>query len=729
MKKGLLYILVLIILSLNSYAALVDITTPRNTYLPKETVQTEIIINIKPLNEISIANLQFTDLNNNIIPLQYFLEKISNQQYIIYFNLPDLDKGAYKFQVKNVQYIEDDNLRQITEAKEINVYNINPGFDFIASKQNLDGSFNSISETALAALALKNIYPDKAEKAISYLINNQDSQGCYPRNNCNVKDTAFALLALNDFNQEITKTKNWLLDAQNNFNIGKWPLILNSEYSRCAVNNKEYEILNKTEINIENPNIIVNCTLTTKITLTHSYLGNIKTIYTAEAKLANINIENSGCFGKFYRSSCDYESTGLAIYTLQESNEKMSAEWFEKNPSDVRTLDQALLYILKNNDYSRNWLLNNIIVNKNAWPSASSSLSQNIDIYSSIFATLAIKEANQERYKKSLTFLEKHTTNDVLESALILYFFFKDEKLQPIISIFPGVVNKKESFKLIIKNQNNIPTNIEINAPNFTGLPKNTLLTDLKIFDARIPKNIENFNIEVKYNNSTYLIPVITLKTTAQINISKKTNLTSNITLENEEIQPIIPPPKDSILILSNKTSINEILFKEDSEIKEFKFTNKWNHQLNNITFILTKNLKDIVEVETNSFSSIYQDEIKTQRIIINKNKNALGTYNGEFIIISNEKTITKFPITLTFTQEKIFSDGKEDEAEILITETTLKEQNKTKLLPKTKKKKSFLIWLIPFIILLIISLIIFFLARGKGKKTFDKFLEDIKRE
>ena len=231
MKRDLFYILFLLVIIINVHASTITLTTSRDIYSARETVQAEIITDAKPLNQISINNLQLIDQNNNEIPIQYFIEKLSDKHYFVYFNIPDLEKGLYKFQVKNIQFIEDNSLKQITETKEINIYKLNPGFDFLASKQNIDGSFNAVSETALSALALKNIHPDKAEKAVNYLLNNQDPQGCYPRNNCNIKDTSFALLALKEFKKETSKTKNYLLDAQNNFNIGKWVLTLDSGYS------------------------------------------------------------------------------------------------------------------------------------------------------------------------------------------------------------------------------------------------------------------------------------------------------------------------------------------------------------------------------------------------------------------------------------------------------------------------------------------------------------------
>ncbi|MBS3134552.1 terpene cyclase/mutase family protein [Candidatus Woesearchaeota archaeon] len=728
MKKSLLYILFLLFITISVHASSITITTPRDTYSIKETVQVEIITDIKPLNQISIQNLKLTNESTEI-PVQYFIEKLSDQHYFVYFNIPDVEKDKYKFQIKNIQYVEDGFLKQKTEIKEIYINKINSGFYFLLSKQNTDGGFNTISETAIASLALKNVYPENAQRALNYLMNNQDEEGCYPKNNCNIKDTAFALLALKEFNKETLKTRNYLLDAQNNFNIGKWTLSLYSGNSQCAVNNKDYHVTGKQTIDIESPDMAISCQQSTKVILRHSFLGNERITYNAEIKNISIMIDNTGCFGKEYRSSCDYEATGISTYVLQKIGQEVRTDWFEKNPSDKKTIDQALLYLIKNNPYAKDWLLANVITDSNAWPYETSSGQKNIDVYSSIFATLSLKDT--EQYKKSLDFLERQTTKDPLTSSLILYFFLNAERKNPVISIFPGVVYKKDSFKLIMKSRDDLPVAVDVVAPNFTDMPQRFTLTDINIFEIAIPKHQGDFNIEIRYSNHSYVIPVITSNTVNMTNMTEQSNK-SNKTQYNI-ITPLLQPPKNSIAILSKRKYIDDIFLKKDQAIKEFNLTNTWDYQLNNITFMLTGNLNEVIELEKDRFTSISKDEIKHQRLIINKNKNITGIYDGELIIMSDEFTETKLPIKMTFTEDQDLYDRQKtagSEKNNIVEQDTNKENFTGSSSPGiTKSKKTYLIWLIPFIILLAIALAVFFLAKGPKNNNLDKFIEGLNRE
>ena len=92
-------------------------------------------------------------------------------------------------------------------------------------------------------------------------------------------------------------------------------------------------------------------------------------------------------------------------------------------------------------------------------------------------------------------------------------------------------------------------------------------------------------------------------------------------------ITPLLQPPKNSIAILSKRKYIDDIFLKKDQAIKEFNLTNTWDYQLNNITFMLTGNLNEVIELEKDRFTSISKDEIKHQRLIINKNKNKPSTF------------------------------------------------------------------------------------------------------
>ncbi|MBL7147796.1 MAG: hypothetical protein ISS82_03150 [Nanoarchaeota archaeon] len=710
MKKPLLLLLIAIILTLNVHASQITISIPRTSYQVGETIQAEVFLSISPVNELTFSNFEFLKENNEKVSVALFLEKLSNTHYFIYFNIPtSLQKGNYKFKVKNVNYIENNVLKQTSEEKEIYINSINPGFSYLSQQQNADGSFSNIQTTSLAALALKNTYQDKAEQAINYLIQNQDPTGCYPKNNCNIKDTAFALLSLHNFNENIIKTKNWLNDASNNFELGTWSLIISSTNSACVLNGENITITQQQTFPITSKNILINCTQEVTLKLNHFYLGNTYEIFNEQTTYKNHIIDDSGCYGIYYKSTCNYESTAYATWVLQQLNENPSLTYLQGNPSDTQTLDHALLYLITNNQYSFNWLLNNL--QNNYWSSQSASLNQNPDNYVSTFAAHSLK--NNPIYNNVKSYLYDKTTSNALTSSLILYLLFDDELSQPSISISPGIVNQQNEFTLIITN-NQDPITIEIISPNFTSLPQSLLLENSQSFTINIPENTEAFNIEIKYSNISYLIPVLT---------QQQSNITTT---------PLLPPPINSILILNFPNLINQTLNPDDKTEDILKFQNTWDFPLNNISFILTGTLGEILTLKQTNFNVIQPNQTLEQTIIINKDRNPqLGEYYGYLIITSQQSTITPLEFNLYFTMDQEPLD--EDIEKILeenqgeLTNETGEDQQDNG--DKTEKKKSTWLWIIPVLLIIIIGLLVFFL---KGKKiktqTFDQYIKNIKR-
>ena len=705
--KKILILLLLILPIVNAQNPQIIISSSRDNYASLETFQAEIFFNIDPVNEITISNFILTDNLNNKIPIALFLTKISNNHYFVYFNLPDLAKGMYNFNVVNVRYI-DQTLKQISISKSFTIESANPGFTYLINQQNQDGSFNTVKETALATLALKNTYPENSQKAISYLINNIDNSGCFPKNNCNTIATSFALLAFKEFNKDVTKTKNWLKDAQNNFNIGTWSLNIETKNSTCNINNNNYNINNKLSLQVTNNNVLVNCSSSVFAYITHSYLGNIVNLSQMQGNYINLTIDDSGCYGVNYRGDCDYEATDYAIYSLSRLNEIIQTKWLENNAKDTKTLDQALLYLVKKNSYSYDWLLNNF---NNGWPYYSGDAQ--IDVYSSAFAAFALSE-NKEIFENSKLILSKRTTESVSTSSLILYFLFQDESLPNSISVSPGIINTRET-KLEIKNNYN-KLNLTIEAPSYLNLPKDVTLDNFVSFNIKIPINISKDNIKINYNEKSYLIPII-LET---IEESK-----------NVEAEPLLAPPKEVIIFLNSSYGIGfpkEIkIDKFSSPNNPFYLLNKWDFTIRNISFVITGNLKEIIRLNITNVNEIKPNETLQQYIWINERKNpSLDSYNGEILILHNQGVINALPLSIGFKEK-----NKSPELNQTVENETSKEKisNKTVTPEKEENKKSYLPLIIIAIIIVIIILILAFLAtRKKEKEPFEEFIGSLKR-
>jgi len=704
MKKVVILLFALIILATAVNALDIIISIPRTDYQAGETIQAEVFLSDISTQDLTLSNFEFLNENNEKIQVALFLEKLSNTHYFVYFNTPtNIQKGNYKFKVKNVNYISENILKQTSAEEPFYIDSVNPGFSYLSQQQNPDGGFQDTQTTALASLALKNIYPDKSQQAINYLVQNQDPTGCYPEGNCNVKDTAFALLALDEFNQNIIKTKNWLKDASNNFGLGTWSLIISSTNAVCVLNNQNITITQQQSYIILSESISLECNQNVTLTLNHSYLGNTYQIFTETTSSKQYTIDNSGCYGSTYKSNCDYEITGYAVWVLSQLNENPSTEYLENNHSDTQTLDHALLYLIINNQYSFDWLLNNL--QNNYWSSQSASLNQNPDNYISAFAAYAIRE--DVNYEGIKSYLYDKTTTNPLTSALILYLHFNDELLQPSLSITPGIINQQDPFILTLTN-NKDPITVEIIAPNFTSLPTSLLLINTQTFVVNPPENTQSFNIEIKYSNLSYLIPVLT----------SYENGTSNL----------LPPPINAISILNFPVLINQTLNPDDKTEDIIEFYNSWGFPLYNISFVLTGTLGGIITLEQTNFDVIQAKETLTQKVITNKNRNPeLEDYSGYLIITSQQGTISSVGFNLHFTVDQPpLPEQEEDLNETLEEEPDNNEEPNDE---EEEEKSSPWLWLIPFFIILIIGILIFFL---KGKKiktqTFDQYLQNIKK-
>jgi len=709
--RWLLYLFVFFIICASAYASDINILTYRDNYRPLETFQAEIILDKEPLNELN--NLNFELYKDESVGILLFLEKLSNKRYFVYFDIPDVEKGEYNFKIKNVDTIEDGVLRRISEEKIIEIQSINSGFEYLLNNQNQDGSFSDITETSLGVLALKNIDNEKANLGISYLINNQDPTGCYPSGNCNVKDTSFALLALSKFNENYIKTKNWLKDASNNFELGVWSLRLEG-YAVCG----DIQLNGIYDLNIENNEINITCDSEVDFTLTHNYLGNSYTIYEYTGNNINYIIDNSGCYGLGYKQECDYINTLYASWALKEINENFPRQYLRDNKLDTRTIDHALGYILYQDNYNKDWLFNNYL--NGYWSYNSAHISQEPDYFVSALATYGLR--NEFLFEESKEYLTDKTEESILDSSLILYLLFNDEMELPSISINPGIVNKKSIFNLKIKN-NKDPINIFIEAPNFTNLPSNIYLEDEVNYNINID---DSFDIIINYDNYSYTIPV----------------LSKDEVIEDEDL-PLLPPPKDAIQFVNEDVNISLRIDENPSD--ELVLVNNWDFKLSDIKLNVTGRLKEILELEQDYFDSIESNGTLSTNIYLNKNKNpSYSYYEGYLLVKSSSGTLDAIKFSINFEVEPFVDEQEElklsglecesdedcEEGEECVEETCIfiEDNGGTSGGEPIKEKKS--LWWLWVIIILIIGVLIFIFFRRKKEVTqsFEEYAKKVKK-
>ena len=695
MRLG-LYLFFIFVFSFSAYASDINILNYRDEYRQLETFQAEIIFDKEPLSDLSTLNLEFSKDNRAIGTLAY-IEKLGNKRYFVYFDIPDADAGNYKFRIKNVNIIDNGVLRRISEEKTIKISDINPGFDYLRNNQNNDGRFNDISETALSALALKNIDNTKANLAIFYLINNQDPAGCYPRSNCNVKDTSFALIALNKFNQNYIRSRNWLNDASNNFNFGSWNLRINGNTNCNGIQiNEAYDL------SINNNIINIICNDQADFELIHNYLGSAYSIKNYHGTNFSYIIYDSGCYGVNYKDKCDYISTLYASWALKEMNENFPSQYLNQNKLDNRTIDHALGYILDNNNYDKDWLLNNYL--QGYWSYHSASISQEPDYFVSAISTYALK--NEFLFNEARDYLWNKTSLDIKSSAMILYLLYSDQRILPSISVYPGISNQKGSFYLRIKN-NKEPINIILEAPNFTGIPSNIYLQDQ--FDHQINNIKENFEIIISYGNYSYTIPIIA----------------PNQVLNEEH--GLLPPEKQAIKFLDG--DVNLTLNPDDSLTDKLSFTNKWYFKLDEIKLNVTGRLKDILEFQEDYFEEIQSNETLSTKIHLNKDRNPkYKYYEGYLVVTSSRKTLDALKFSVNFQGDLPVEDNNqnpEEDEEIASNESEdINITSRTKI-NQVKNKSN--LWWISLIAIFLLGIIIFIFFRRK-KEVTENFNEYAKR-
>jgi len=93
-------------------------------------------------------------------------------------------------------------------------------------EQAVDGSYNDdIITTTFATLALERAGAFmRAEEGFDWIDSQKTAQNCWPSPSCRTKHTAFALLTLYEFNENIEDGITWLTDAQSSELTGDWLL-------------------------------------------------------------------------------------------------------------------------------------------------------------------------------------------------------------------------------------------------------------------------------------------------------------------------------------------------------------------------------------------------------------------------------------------------------------------------------------------------------------------------
>lgn len=325
------------------------------------------------------------------------------------------------------------------------------GYGWLINQSN-NGSFSgNVFDTSLALLALSTANDVEAEKAANYIETRISLDGCLPAGNCRVKETAMAMIALNEAGRNIQNIEGWLVNAQTASLLnGNWNLqIVTSDSGICKFryirNNQEVakDILvdkgkfpscgNNTWLDINtcldsglvgkeaSLLISVDCRALDDAIISLIY-NNANSYYIREevhGKQADIGLKN-GCYGITSGASCSYIDTLYADWALNKLNSNTNSKFYlDLNYDNTNVLHSSLLHLIT----SGNPFLEDLRDRQRR----DGSFDNNI--FNTALAVLSLKASSQDSAENATNWLKSKQQADgswgnVPNTALALYAAF-----------------------------------------------------------------------------------------------------------------------------------------------------------------------------------------------------------------------------------------------------------------------------------------------------------------
>lgn len=116
---------------------------------------------------------------------------------------------------------------------------------FFCLEEKVRGKCDSLSVEEISFVILSSPSSDVLEECRNALVAKQDSSSCWPSGDCNIKDTALAVLALNHLQEDVSMSENWLLSKNRTATEIIWYLQQDSnQAAQCKVSygSKDYLI-------------------------------------------------------------------------------------------------------------------------------------------------------------------------------------------------------------------------------------------------------------------------------------------------------------------------------------------------------------------------------------------------------------------------------------------------------------------------------------------------------
>ena len=349
-------------------------------------------------------------------------------------------------------------------------------YAWLIDKRLSSGSYNNdIEDTAMALLAV-----DAADGSVNlerdYIISQENSNHCWPKSGCRIKPTSWAMRALYQAGETsgMDDIQAWLKKAQSpGLTTGNWFLEIDTPDSgTCTIKyNKGTVEVSKTItveegvfpscggttfFNLKNClesgllnnyaslELAVDCDSLSSAKISIAYnSGSAYYLYDEVAdKTATLVVKN-GCFGKTYKSTCDYESSLYSEWILSQMGSSLSSElYLRTNYDSGKTIHNALLYLTTQDK----------IYATNLKKSQKTDGSWDTNSLNTAFAVLALRDEGEysQYVEKAKEWLKMRQQEDgswngkVLNTAMVLYSAFTQAELPPEPSCSDYMKNQGE---------------------------------------------------------------------------------------------------------------------------------------------------------------------------------------------------------------------------------------------------------------------------------------------
>jgi len=636
----------------------VNITIPKTVYFPGETFQAEISGNFS--QDLAYSNIYFFK-DGVERPLFFNLTTISKGKYFVYAELPSsqADIGSWSFEIQNALCTENKILKSITSQANFSIIkSLSDSYSWLTNQTKTQWP-SSTDENSLVLLALADDAnsASKGRDALLAKSTNSECWSSFQGQNCSVKSTALALMALKSQTSDAAKNKiiNWLVDSQNNLNIGVWDIIFNSSQNTSCVlsiNSNFDNILVAAGQHVESITSKIPSSDTINVSLVCPAVSGIETakiVHTFFGKVTEITMQkeisdetltfksspnNKKCWGNGFREDCNAISTSFAILALNNVSSQADLNgailWLKNNSRT--TEEKAFAYLFSKDLSIKQWLVNNQ-AQLGFWSNDSIAVNNQSDAESTIIALYSLINSGEKtqdvsdaisKAKLWIQEQQKNNFNNALsKEALLLSFIYPISQVEPIISVDLGIIKTVSNrvFSLTLRNKGFLAINSTISI-NELGIKQNLSVNsgEYKSATILIPARAD------------HLVTTLTIDYSTKYGLARKYDVPMIIFASGSSEQTI---PGQGIPLLPsslsfNETSISEKFTTDKNNLLEIHLRNNAKSTLNNISITTTIGLAGIISVLNSSIPSISSGE--TAKIVLNiTSNNAIPTnYSGE---------------------------------------------------------------------------------------------------